>query len=194
MRRISVRCLVAIALAIAAHAAQPPEPVWFVPWKVLNPAEAPPRAQLVVYWLPASRDDMRHSELLTSRTLTLYSSQCVAMYVVRPDDFERISKLGANQRAPIVLLLDGDGREVTHIDSEAGALRIATVERVVRDEVHAREEEAEKLLDQARAKAEAGEKDAAITMYRRVFDERCLLPRQARTAQRALRKLGIDAE
>ena len=194
MRRFSVRCLVAIAFAIAADAAQPTEPVWFVPWKVLNPGDAPPAAQLVVYWLPASRDDMRHSELLTSRTLTLFSSQCVAMYVVRPDDFERISKLGANQRAPLVLLLDGEGREITHVESESGALRIASVERVVRDEVHAREDEAEKLLDQARAKADGGEKGTAIAMYRRVFDQRCLLPRQARTAQRALRKLGIDAE
>ena len=192
MRGFSVRILAAVAIALTTHAAQPPEPAWFVPWKVLNPGDAPPHAQLVVYWLPASRDDMRHSELLTSRTLTLYSSQCVAMHVVRPDDFERIANLGANGRAPLVLLLDGDGREVTHIDSEAGALRIATVERILRDQVRTREDEADKQLDVAHAKCEAGEKNAAIAMYRRVFDQRCLLPRQARTAQRALRKLGVD--
>jgi len=195
MRRFHARSLAALAIyALAAHGGQPSDPAWFVPWKVLNPGEAPPRAQLIVYWLPASRDDMRHSELLTSRTLTLFSSQCVAMHVVRPDDFERVAKLGANGRAPVVLLLDGEGRELTHIDNEAGALRIATIERIVRDEVRAREEEADKLLDVARKTVEAGEKNAAIAMYRRVFDQRCLLPRQARTAQRALRKLGIDAE
>lgn len=191
MRRFHARSLAALAIyALAAHGGQPSDPAWFVPWKVLNPGEAPPRAQLIVYWLPASRDDMRHSELLTSRTLTLFSSQCVAMQVVRPDDFERVAKLGANGRAPVVLLLDGDGRELTHIDNEAGALRIATIERIVRDEVRSREEEADKLLDLART----SEKNAAIAMYRRVFDQRCLLPRQARTAQRALRKLGIDVE
>ena len=194
MRRFFVRSLAAVAIALAAHAGPPPDEAWFVPWKVLNPGEVPPHAQLVVYWLPSSRDDMRHSELLTSRTLTLYSSQCVAMHVVRPDDFERVAKLGANGRAPVVLLLDGEGRELTHIDNEAGALRITTVERIVRDEVRAREDEADKLLDVARSKIEAGEKNAAIPMYRRVFDQRCLLPRQARTAQRALRKLGIDVE
>ena len=194
MRGLSVRILAAIAIALTTHAAQPPEPAWFVPWKVLNPGDAPPRAQLIVYWLPASRDDMRHSELLTSRTLTLFSSQCVAMHVVRPDDFERVTKLGANGRAPVVLLFDGDGREVTHVDNESGALRIATVERILRGEVHAREEAADKQLDEARAKCEAGEKNAAIAMYRRVFDQRCLLPRQAHTAQRALRKLGVDVE
>src|SRR5436305_1481783 len=150
MRGFSVRILAAVAIAFTTLAVQPPEPAWFVPWKVLSPGQTPPHAQLIVYWLPASRDDMRHSELLTSRTLTLYSSQCVAMHVVRPDDFERIANLGANGRAPLVLLLDGDGREVTHIDSEGGALRIATVERILRGEVRAREDEADKQLDQAR--------------------------------------------
>jgi hypothetical protein len=188
MRRISVRILAAIALALAVQGGQPPDPVWFVPWKVLNPGDTAPHAQLIVYWLPASRDEMRHSELLTSRTLTIYSSQCVAMHVVRPDDFERIAKLGANGKAPVVLLLDGDGREVTHIDNEAGALRVATVERIVRDEIRNREDEADRLLDEARRK----DKNEAISIYRYVFDQRCLLPRQARAAQRALRKLGID--
>jgi hypothetical protein len=188
MRRFSVRILAAIALGLAVQAAQPPDPAWFVPWKVLNPGDTAPHAQLIVYWLPASRDEMRHSELLTSRTLTIYSSQCVAMHVVRPDDFERITKLGANGKAPVVLLLDGDGREVTHIDNEAGALRVATVERIVRDEIRSREDEADHLLDEARTK----EKSAAIPIYRHVFDQRCLLPRQAHAAQRALRKLGID--
>jgi len=188
MRRFSVRILAAITLALAVQAAQPPDPVWFVPWKVLNPGDTVPHAQLALYWLPASRDDMRHSELLTSRTLTIYSSQCVAMHVVRPDDFVRIAKLGANGKAPVVLLLDDDGREVTHIDNEAGALRVATVERIVRDEIRSREDEADRLLDEARTK----ERDAAIAIYRHVFDQRCLLPRQARTAQRALHKLGVD--
>jgi hypothetical protein len=193
MRRFYARSLAAVAIyALAAQGGQPPDPAWFVPWKVLSPGEAPPRAQLIVYWLPASRDNMRHSELLTSRTLTLFSSQCVAMHVVRPDDFERVAKLGANGHAPVVLLLDGEGRELTHIDNEAGALRIATVERIVRDEVRSREDEADKLLDVARKSVESGEKNAAIAMYRRIFDQRCLLPRQARAAQRALRKL--DAE
>jgi hypothetical protein len=116
------------------------------------------------------------------------------MHVVRPDDFERVAKLGANGRAPVVLLLDGDGRELTHIDNEAGALRIATVERIVRDEVRAREDEADKLLDVARTRVESGEKTAAIAIYHRICDQRCLLPRHARVAQRALRKLGVDGE
>ena len=112
-----------------------------------------PRAQLVLYWLPASRDDMRHSELLTSRALTLYSTQCVAMHVVRPDDFERLAHLGANGKAPLVLLVDAEGREVTHVDQEAGALRIATVEKMLRDQLRGLEDEAERSIDEARRMA-----------------------------------------
>jgi hypothetical protein len=194
MRRSSVCFLAAVALTVAAHAVQPPDPVWFVPWKVLNAKDDPPRAQLTVYWFPASRDDIRHSELLTSRTLTLFASQCVAMHVVRPDDLQRVSNLGASGKAPLVMLVDAAGREVARVESEHGAVRLSSVERTVRDAVQAREDAAEKLLDDAKVKCDAGEKDAAIAMYRRVCAERCLLPRQAKTAERALRRLGVDVE
>jgi hypothetical protein len=176
-----MRVIAAVALAVAT--------TWLVPWKVLSPGDAPPRAQLVVYWLPASRDDMRHSDLLTSRTLTTYASQCVAMMVVRPDDYERVAKLDARGTSPLVLLADGEGHELTRIDD----VRLANVEKSLKDEVHEREEEALALLDQAKETC-ASDKDAAVAMYRRVWDQRCLLPRQGREAGRALRKLGVDVE
>jgi len=183
-----------MAIALAAWGSQPPAQEWFVPWKVLNPGEAPPRAQLVVYWLPVSRDDMRHSELLTSRVLTLYSSQCVAMHVVRPDDFERVAHLGANGRAPLVLLLDAEGREITHVDQEAGALRITTVEKMLLDQLRVLEDEAERSLEAARRLADNGERDRAIAIYRRLCEQKCLLPRQAKMASRALKKMGVSVE
>ncbi len=192
MRRFSARVLVLVAIALATRGSQPPDQEWFVPWKVLNPGEAAQRAPLVVYWLPRSRDDMRHSELLTSRILTLYSTQCVAMHVVRPDDFERLAHLGANGKAPVVLLVDADGREVTHVEQEAGALRIATVEKMLLDQLRGLEEDAERSLDEAHRSAENGERDRAIAMYRHVCELKCLLPRQAKMALRALKKMGVE--
>ncbi len=192
MRRFSARILVLMAIALTMRGSQPATQEWFVPWKVLNPGEPPPRAQLIVYWLPTSRDDMRHSELLTSRVLALYSTQCVAMQVVRPDDFERVERLGANGRAPVVLLLDADGRELTHVEQEAGALRIATVEKMLLDELRVLEDEAEQRIDQARRIAESGDRDRAITLYRQVCERKCLLPRQAKTASRALKRMGAN--
>src|SRR5213082_1384582 len=51
-------------------------PVYVVPWK---PASAPPAGGLVLYWFPASNNELRNSSLKESRTLSLYASQCVAM-------------------------------------------------------------------------------------------------------------------
>lgn len=187
MRRSFVCVLVAAALLAVA-----PADSWLVPWKVLNPGDEPPTAPLVVYWLPASRDDMRHSELLTSRTLTTYAAQCVAMIVVRPDDFERVATLDARGSLPLVVMAEGNGRQLARVLSEDGAMRITTVERIVRDEMHNREDAARAALDEAKTKCARGEKDAAIAIYRKVAAQRCLLPRHAREAQRALRKLGVE--
>ena len=65
----------------------------FVPWKILNSGDPLPSAELVLYWIPLSRDDFRHSELLTYRPLTTYSPQCVALSVVRADDEAAIARL-----------------------------------------------------------------------------------------------------
>src|SRR5215475_3254133 len=53
-------------------------PVYRVPWK---PAAAPPAGGLVLYWFPASQNELDHSSLKESRILSLYASQCVAMQV-----------------------------------------------------------------------------------------------------------------
>jgi hypothetical protein len=60
---------------------------------------------------------------------------------------------------------------------------------MVREELDRRVSEAEALLDQAREKADAGDTDAAIAIYRAVWERRCICPRQGRDAQRALKKL-----
>src|SRR5215471_20870582 len=53
-------------------------PVYVVPWKT---ATTPPASGLVLYWFPASNNELRNSSLKESRTLSVYASQCVAMQV-----------------------------------------------------------------------------------------------------------------
>src|SRR3954470_6279055 len=65
----------------------------FVPWKVLHSGDAPLNTSLVLYWIPGSRDEIRHSGLLVSRPLALYAAQCVGMQVIRPDDDEMIANI-----------------------------------------------------------------------------------------------------
>lgn len=160
----------------------------FVPWKILKPGDEPVLAALNVYWVPSSRDDFRRSELLRSDELTTYSSQCVAMQVVPPEDRSMLTRLGA-EKLPVVVLSDGEGNEIARVHPDRGTVRLEEVETMVRSELSEMESAAELTLDGARAKAEAGETSAAIALYSRVWDQRCTCPRQARDAQRALRKL-----
>lgn len=165
--------------------------VVFVPWKILNPGEAPPAGVLVLYWIPVSRDELRHSELLTDRALTTYSPQCVAMTVVRADDEPTIARLEAGGKLPLAILAGEDGRILGSVKSERGALRAANVDKLLRDTINAREAALDRDLDDAPKKLGAGDREGAVVLYRRVWERRCLFPRHAREAERALRKLGV---
>jgi len=165
--------------------------VVFVPWKILNRGETPPAGMLVLYWIPASREEFRHSELLTYRPLTTYSPQCVAMSVVRIDDDETIARLGAGGRLPSAILTGEDGGVLGSVGNERGALSAAAVDKLLRDTISAREASLDRDLDDAPKKLGTGDRDAAVALYRRVWEHRCLFPRHAREAERALKKLGV---
>ena len=199
MRKASVRSLGQTALAVALvlastclfAAGDRSSVVSFVPWKVLDAGDEPIHTALVLVWIPASRDDVRHSELLTSRALTLYAAQCVGMQLIRPDDFDSIDRFNAAGTLPTAILTTSDGRPLARVDGQRGELRASDVERMVRDELRAREAAVESLLDDALEQLAHGSRDAAIDDYRHVWEQRCLFPREAHDAQRALKKLGV---
>jgi len=185
-----VRWVLALALAMTGIDAQPGDPphLSLVPWKIYEAGDDP-HAPLVLFWIPASRDEVRHSDMLTSDELTLYSSQCVAMRVVRSDDDALLEKLGVDGGFPLAVLADSDHHVIARVDNKDGTLLLGDVEETVRTELDRRVSEADTLLDDAREKTEAGAIDDAIAIYRAVWDKRCTCPRQARDAQRALKKL-----
>jgi hypothetical protein len=182
--------MLAIALIGAAPAPDEQTHVVFVPWKVLRPGTALPRSPLLLFWIPASRQELRRSELLTSEELARYAAQCVAMVVVQPDDHVRIASLRIDGKLPMVLLADADGAVLARLESESGDLPAAEVETMVREALDARSAHFDALLDDAKEKAASGETEAAIILYRKVWEQRCTCPRQGKDAQRALRKLG----
>jgi hypothetical protein len=188
--RASVLSAFAMAAAMTAQIHSANAPATFVPWKVLNPGDAPVKGEIVLYWIPATREEIRHSPLITSRALALYASQCVGMQLVPPDDSETIAQLGAEQ-LPAAVLTDASGKIMARVKNEAGALRTADVEKMVRDALSDRDLELDHVLDSARSKADAGEREAAVDLYRRVCAQRCLFPRKARDAERALSRLGV---
>ncbi len=195
MRSKSARNLLRVVVALLAcssPSAGGDSYVPFVPWRILKAHEAPPKAPLILYWLPATRGEMRKSELLTARGLTLFATQCVAMEVVRPDDVKRVAKLADGDELPLALLIDDEGREVGRVEARHGVLSAAEVENMVGSELALRESAADELLDRARSMASDGARAEALVLYRRVSEQRCTCPRQARDALRALRKLGFS--
>jgi hypothetical protein len=162
--------------------------VTLVPWKVAEPGAAID-SPLILYWLPATRDELRRSDLLVSRELTLFSSQCVAMRVARADDIRLVTRLDPGPELPAVVLTTGGGRIVGKVGSQAGQLPVRAVEELVREELERRAGEAEMMLDRARTRIEEGEVAAGVAIYRAVREERCVAPRQGREADRALRRL-----
>jgi hypothetical protein len=161
-----------------------------VPWKVLDAGDEPLHASLVLVWIPASRDEARHSDLLTSHALTLYAAQCVGMQLIPPDDFATIERFDATGTLPVAILTTSDGKPLARVDSDRGELRLSDVEKMVRDELHTRASAIDALLDDAVEQLDHGSRDLAVEDYRQVWEQRCLFPREARDAQRALKKLG----
>jgi hypothetical protein len=191
--RLAASITFAFLLVVAAAAADDLSgPVSFVPWKVLLPGDAPGAAPLTLFWVPASADDFKHSDMLFSRPLTAYASQCVAMSVIRADDQSMIAQLGVAGALPVAVLIDGNGKRLGKVDNERGALHLSAVERLVREQLRAREADLDVRLDDARRKAEAGDRAAAVMTYKSIWGLRCLAPRKARTAQRELKKLGVE--
>ena len=159
-----------------------------VPWNVVEPGQTVD-APLVLFWIPSSGEELRRSPLLTSDDLTFYSSRCVAMRVVRADDEARLARLNIEHELPVAVLADREGRILGAATSEKGILPLADVEELVGAELDARTTGAEMQLDQAQRHAEEGDDETALALYRAVWNERCLFPRQAKAAQRAIKKM-----
>jgi tetratricopeptide (TPR) repeat protein len=170
-----------------------PAQVYHVPWKVLQPGTPPAPTPLALYWLPATREEVKGSDLLVSRQLTVYSGQCIGMELVAPEDAATIEKLGATGKLPAAILLDTDGKVVRQADAVDSKLKVGAVEKMVKEELAAREKAIGSQLDEAKKKA-AADKDGAIAQYTKVWEQRCLFPSHARKAQRALKDLGVEVK
>ncbi|HUP60083.1 MAG TPA: tetratricopeptide repeat protein [Thermoanaerobaculia bacterium] len=165
---------------------------YVVPWKIVKPDDAPSSAPLIVYWFPATKEEVKGHELLSSRALMLASAQCVGMQLVVPMDTATIAKWDVADKLPTAILVS-DGAAIARVDGDKGKLRGAKVEEMLRNELRARESALDKLLDEAKQKEKA-DHDGAVTLYQQVWERRCLAPKKGRAAQKALGRLGVEVK
>jgi tetratricopeptide (TPR) repeat protein len=159
-----------------------------VPWRLVPKGGQPQPGELVLLWFPSSPEEARGSGLQTSRNLSLWSSRCVSMTIVPTDDESYHRQYEAAARTAV--LAGKDGKEIARATGGDRDLRPGEVEKMVSAALKAREEAADRKLDEAEAKAKAGDADGAAALYTEIWTERCLLPSLAKKASKALKKLG----
>src|SRR2546423_7287197 len=162
-------------------------PVYVVPWKK---ASAAPAAGLVLFWFPASNNELRNSSLKESRILSLYASQCVAMQYA-DTQLLLADKLIGESKLPVAVLAKADGTPINKVENTNGKLKVAEVEKLVDGEMKQRESSVGAQMKDASAKVKAGEKGGAIAIYKAVLDQKCLFQKKAKEAAKQLKNLGV---
>ena len=166
------------------------EVVYQVPWKVIDATNASVPGGLALYWFPASANELQKSSLRNSRTLSLYASQCVTMGVVDANSPVGQKLLG-DQKLPVAILAAADGAVIGKAAGENGMLKVGQVEKLLEAEMKQRESAVKVAMNTAKDAAKKGDKDAAISQYKGVLDQKCLFPKQAKDAANELKKLGV---
>ena len=168
-----------------------PEPVVYkVPWKIWE-ARSVPQKGIVLYWFPASNNELEKSSLRTSRLLTLYAAQCVTMTIADAKQPE-LQKIIGDSALPVAVLASVDGSPIKKIENTGGKLKAPDVEKVVEAEMKQRAAALDEQLKGGKEKATAGDKDGAIAMLKPVVAEKCLFPKKAKEATKELKKLGVE--
>src|SRR6185503_7864890 len=131
---------------------------------------------LILYWFPASNEEVQKSSMRVSRILTLYSAQCVTMTVADAKQPELQPIIG-DSALPVAVLTNADGSPIKKIESTAGKLKIDQVEKLVEAEIKQRETALDEQLKGGKEKAKAGDNAGAVAMLKPVAEEKCLFPK-----------------
>ncbi len=165
--------------------------VYHVPWKIRDEKTPAIKAGLILYWFPASMDEIKKSSLKESRDLSLYAGQCIAMELAdaKTPNYET---LVGGSTLPIAVLATPEGAPVKKLENTGGKLKVTDVEKLVGGEIKTRKTNLDTSLKDARAKAAAGDKENAIKALQSVLSERCMFPDKAKEAAKELKKLGVE--
>lgn len=165
--------------------------VYHVPWKMpMKQTDTPPTTGIVLYYFPASADELKTTSLRESRDLSLYASQCVSMYLADGRTPKSDDLIGGAP-LPVVVLANPDSSVITRINNKNGKMAVADVEKAVGGEVKTRKTNVEASMKDAKAK-EASDKAGAIAIYQQVVAQKCMFPDKAKDASNALKKLGAE--
>ena len=165
--------------------------VQIVPWKYLQSDVLVHDAPLTLYWLPANESQVTRSPLFDSKALLSAATRCVGFEIVMPERTTVIQNLGETGKAPAALVLDREGKLLHKFEATNAQLLTKDVERLITNELDARDQTMFRSMMAANQEATAGRNENAIKIYKRIWDDRCLYPLAANEAKKALADLGV---
>jgi tetratricopeptide (TPR) repeat protein len=122
--------------------------------------------------------------------LTLTAGKCVSMELVPEENAALWAKYLASPKEPVMILALRDGTEVGREPASHGKISAKAVEKLLRVTIDRREEAANRLLEAAKQKIKQKDTEGAMALCTQVWEQRCLLPAQAKRAAKELKKLG----
>jgi tetratricopeptide (TPR) repeat protein len=163
---------------------------YHVAWTVVGPSEVVPGGALSVLWFPSSAAEAKGSSLMTSRTLSVLSSRCLALALVTPDNAAVRQRYGIPEVGSGAVLVDGNAVEISRVPQEGTPPSAGSVEKLLETELDKREDAAKATLDAANGKIKANDVEGATAMLTQIWDQHCLIPDVAKKAAKALKKIG----
>src|SRR5215207_227667 len=82
--------------------------VYHVPWKAILDTDKAVTEGLVLYWFPASKEELQKSSLRESRELSLYAGQCISM-ALADTRTPHAEQLIGGSKLPVAVLANPDG-------------------------------------------------------------------------------------
>jgi hypothetical protein len=162
-----------------------------VPWHFMEKGATFVDAPLVLYWFPASSKETERSPLLTSPELLRDADRCLSFEIVLTEDLAAIEKLGETGKLPAAVLADAKGTVLRRVEGTGGRLSAPSVEKMVRDQFDTVGEAMYAMMIEARKRVVSGDKEGAIDLYRKLWEQRCLAPLAGTEAQQSLKNLGV---
>ncbi|HJW94331.1 MAG TPA: hypothetical protein VJ901_12010 [Thermoanaerobaculia bacterium] len=156
-----------------------------VAWKFLQDNAVLHEKAITVYWLPPSLKEAQKSPLMTSKSFLAATTRCVDFEIVLPERTAPIAKLFPSGPPPLALMVDREGKVIR------GVSTTKDIEKMVSIELDARDEAMLHTMTEADAQVRAGNNAAAIELYKKIWDDRCLFTFAGAEAQRALKRLGV---
>ena len=168
--------------------------VYNVPWRIVTTGAqlaVPPGTGLVVLWFPVSMEKAKNSTLATSRTLALAAARGVVDFVVTTDGAKLRTNYTVVAGQETVVVAGLDGKEISRVVPDPkGKFDFRAVDKLVNDELAAREKTLKATLEAAEKRVKSGDKTAADDLQQ-VWAQRVMFPAFGKRAAKALDKLGI---